>query len=240
MVKKIGFTLAEVLITLAIIGVVAALTIPSIIANNRKKEFETGFAKAYRTVTQAIMLSQAENGELTDWPWDTATDNTKRAAFIETYILPYFNVVKNCKFETNKGCFQSGYVQYLKTGNWHNPDAATDRYKFTTADGMSWTIGYWDSGCITNKKRCARIDVDTNGKKSPYIYGMDFFAFELYPITNEVMPLGVYNNGSAYDETKKEYTRKTQSEVDSNCSKTGNGDYCAAKIVSDGFKINYL
>ena len=85
---KTGFTLAEVLITLAIIGVVAALTIPSIIANNRKKEFETGFAKAYRTITTAMMLSQAENGELTDWGWDTVNTDEGKIAFAEKYILP--------------------------------------------------------------------------------------------------------------------------------------------------------
>ena len=185
------------------------------------------------------MLSQAENGELTDWPWDTATDNTKRAAFTENYILPYFNVVKNCKFEANKGCWASGSLQYLKTGNWNNVDADTDYYKFTTADGMSWGISY-SSNCITNKKRCAYIYVDTNGKKPPYTFGMDNFVFELYPITNEVMPEGVYNSGTAYNPNTKEYTRKTQSAIDSDCSKTGNGLYCAAKVVQDGFIINYL
>ena len=138
---KNGFTLAEVLITLAIIGVVAALAIPSIIANNRKKEFETGFAKAYRTVTQAIMLSQAENGELTDWGWDTATDNTKKAAFAETYILPYFNVVKNCKFEANKGCFASGNAQYLKTGNGVNYDAGHRPLQIRNC--RRHELGYW-------------------------------------------------------------------------------------------------
>ena len=186
------------------------------------------------------MLSQAENGELTDWGWDTATDNTKKAAFTETYILPYFNVVKDCKLNTNKGCWANGTAQYLKTGNWVNVDARTDWYKFTTADGMSWAIRYWDSNCITNKKLCAQIYVDTNGKKPPYTNGMDIFRFDLYPITNEVMPRGVYNSDTAYDEAKKEYTRLTQSDINSDCSKTGNGFYCPAKIVSDGFKINYL
>ena len=80
---------------------------------------------------------------------------------------------------------------------------ATDRYKFVTADGLSWAIGNWSSSCVTNKKRCAMIHVDINGKKPPYTLGMDFFQFELYPITNEVLPCGVYNSGTAYDETKK-------------------------------------
>ena len=187
------------------------------------------------------MLSQAENGELTDWPWDKTNTTNGKKALVENYILPYFNVVKNCKLNANEGCFQSGSVQYLKTGDWSNVDAGTDYYKFTTADGMSWGVWYYNSSsCVTNKKFCAAIVVDINGKKPPYTAGMDVFRFELYPITNEVMPNGVYDSSAAYDEAKKEYTRRTQSEIDSNCSKTGYGLYCAAKVVAEGFKINYL
>ena len=236
-IHKKGFTLAEVLITLTIIGVVAALAIPSIIANNRKKEFETGFAKAYRTVTQAIMLSQAENGELTDWDWDKVNTNDGKIALAEKYILPYFNVVKNCKLNANEGCWASGKAQYLKIGDWSNVDAST-YYKFATADGMSWAIDYLNYNCITNKKRCIVIYADTNGKKPPYTLGMDVFLFNLYPFTNEVLPHGVYNNDVAYNENTKEYTRNTQSTIDSDCNKPG--AYCGVKIVQDGFKINYL
>ena len=186
------------------------------------------------------MLSQAENGELTDWPWDTATDNTKKAAFAETYILPYFNVVKNCKFEANKGCFASGYGQYLKTGNDTNFDAGTFYYKFTTADGMSWSIAYDNYNCIENKKRCAQFVLDTNGKKPPYTLGMDVFVFTLYPFTNEVLPSGVYANGAVYDENTGEYPRYTKSQADYDCQKSRYGWRCAAKIVQEGFKMNYL
>ena len=60
---KAAFTLAEVLITLGIIGVVAALTLPSIINNIRHKELETGFKKAYSTFSQGIMNMKREDGE---------------------------------------------------------------------------------------------------------------------------------------------------------------------------------
>ena len=52
--NKKGFTLAEVLITLGIIGVVAALTIPTLIQNYKKREVETSLEKIYTTVNQAI------------------------------------------------------------------------------------------------------------------------------------------------------------------------------------------
>ena len=60
--KKIGFTLAEVLITLGIIGVVAAMTIPNLIANTRSSQYRSAFKKAVSTLSQAARMSQAQYG----------------------------------------------------------------------------------------------------------------------------------------------------------------------------------
>ena len=64
---KKGFTLAEVLITLGIIGVVAAMTMPSLIQNYRKKEATTRIKKFYSMMSQAVLLSTNDNGEPTEW-----------------------------------------------------------------------------------------------------------------------------------------------------------------------------
>ena len=56
---KKGFTLAEVLITLAIIGIVAALTIPSVISNYQQQEFKTGLKKAVSVLNEAIQTNIA-------------------------------------------------------------------------------------------------------------------------------------------------------------------------------------
>lgn len=65
-----GFTLAEVLITLGIIGVVAAITIPSLISNYQKKSTVTQLKKTYATISNAIRLSEDENGELSGWEFE--------------------------------------------------------------------------------------------------------------------------------------------------------------------------
>ena len=65
--RKIAFTLAEVLITLGIIGVVAALTIPTLMANQRKKVVETRLAKFYSSINQAIVRSEVDNGDKKYW-----------------------------------------------------------------------------------------------------------------------------------------------------------------------------
>ena len=58
--KYSGFTLAEVLITLGIIGIVAAMTLPSVINNSRNKQLEAGLKKAYSVIGQALDMYQAE------------------------------------------------------------------------------------------------------------------------------------------------------------------------------------
>ena len=65
--KKSAFTLAEVLITLGIIGVVAAITLPSLIQRNIEKQRVAQLKKAYSELSQAYNLAIAENGSPTEW-----------------------------------------------------------------------------------------------------------------------------------------------------------------------------
>ncbi len=59
MTKRFGFTLAEVLITLGIIGVVAAMTIPTLISNTNGAQFKTAYKKALSTLNQAVLMNVA-------------------------------------------------------------------------------------------------------------------------------------------------------------------------------------
>lgn len=65
--KNKAFTLAEVLITLGIIGIVAALTLPSVITKYQKKQTVAQLKKAYSTISQALVTSQYENGNISEW-----------------------------------------------------------------------------------------------------------------------------------------------------------------------------
>ena len=69
MIKKYAFTLAEVLITLAVIGIVAALSIPSVISNTQQQEFKTGLRKAVSVLNSAIVMGKALDSES---PYDNA------------------------------------------------------------------------------------------------------------------------------------------------------------------------
>ena len=76
---QVGFTLAEVLITLGIIGVVAAMTIPTLMTNYQKKSTATQLKKTYATISNAVRLSEEENGELSGWEFEE--NGTSQKAF---------------------------------------------------------------------------------------------------------------------------------------------------------------
>ena len=65
--KKAAFTLAEVLITLAIIGVVAAMTIPTLVMGYKKKVTEVNLLKSYSTINQALQLAAVDHGAVSTW-----------------------------------------------------------------------------------------------------------------------------------------------------------------------------
>ena len=61
--KQVAFTLAEVLITLGIIGIIAAMTLPTLLSNYRKQVAETRVAKFYSTMNQAIQRAENDYGD---------------------------------------------------------------------------------------------------------------------------------------------------------------------------------
>jgi len=238
MIKK-AFTLAEVLITLAIIGVVAAITIPGIVANHQKTALETQFAKSYRTFQTAVNLAIAEHGGIETWDWQEKYTDAQENEFVQKYFLPYLNVAKFCPAGQNAyECFPDTYYKYIN-GNLSifNYAAVADLPKALLADGSSVRF-FFQSNCMANKDRCMSITVDTNGFKKPNVFGRDFFWFNFYPQTGEFLPEGV-NRNATYDEESGSYTKFTPEEVLSTCHENGNGSNCAARIVSEGFKMNY-
>ena len=218
--RKIAFTLAEVLITLGIIGVVAAMTMPSLIANYQKKQIVAQLKKVYSTISQAYEMSKNENGPSEDWV-DTSqsisTENVKK--YVQTYWLPYFKSLQecsnygDCSYDTNAKA-PDGVSHLNLTGN--------NRYTIILSDGtliafvpFSWTE---DKGQFWGKDQ--KFYIDLNGAKRPNVLGKDVFLFMIY---NDKV--------TSYCPTKDEST------INSNCSKTGNGHCCSTKIMRDGWEI---
>ncbi len=120
LIKKPGFTLAEVLITLGIIGVVAALTMPSLVSHYKKLVIETKLQKFYSLMQQAVKLSEIENGDKKEWAIN---------GDIEEYYNKYYSKYLNgARFE--------------KTGNY------SGRIYFS--DGTALTISAVDNSTALN------------------------------------------------------------------------------------------
>src|SRR5574344_281999 len=101
-----AFTLAEVLIVLGIIGVVAAMTIPVLMQRAGERETVTKLKKAYSTLSNAYNLAINNDGVPTDWgTWQD--DNNGNQLLLE-HFLPYLKVLKNCGI-TQSGCMGSSY-----------------------------------------------------------------------------------------------------------------------------------
>src|SRR5574344_1899855 len=111
---KAAFTLAEVLIVLGIIGVVAAMTIPTLIEHTRKQETSTALKKFYSNMNQAIKLSEIDNGDPSNWEY--IPGSTKAIDFFNMYLKDYLKVSK-INISNSTIYLNDGTSLYLWTGN---------------------------------------------------------------------------------------------------------------------------
>ncbi|MBQ8458520.1 type II secretion system protein [bacterium] len=148
--KKAAFTLAEVLITLGVIGVVAALTIPSLVTNYQKRQVEIKLKKFYSTINQVVRASMVDNDSPEGWLSDSVGKNysyNEEVKFLQTYMLPYmkYNGYKRCYTTVSDGVcvylFDGGImwftidingcdIAYLLDNDWENRDNKKQRKYF--------------------------------------------------------------------------------------------------------------
>lgn len=213
-----AFTLAEVLITLGIIGVVAAMTIPNLITAYKKHETVSKLEKAISTISNTIKLSEADNGEMETWDQSLSHEE-----FINTYFRPYIKIVALCSPESNCGYEISNKIWKYLNGNagGYNRPTNNGRVPFLAIDGIVYTFGYInDEGTLIGDNDKIII-IDINGSQKPNQFGKDVF-FLYRKDEREIVPYGA---------------DKTTSQINSDCSKNGVGLYCAAKIRNAGWKI---
>lgn len=154
--KHFGFTLAEILITLGIIGIVSAITIPTLMLNIRHKTATTRLAKFYSNMKQMLLLAEDEHGSVNSW--DTSLPYSQ---FLDTYFIPY---LKGSKEGTRQDTiyFPDGSSVRIVKGrcmdmeydiNGNNPPNSRgyDRFRFLLCDA---SISEWcaDEGFCSYRK----------------------------------------------------------------------------------------
>lgn len=132
---KKAFTLAEVLITLGIIGVVAAMTMPSLIQSYKERETVSRVKKFYSMINQALLLAINENGPVDEWDFteiDQETGINVSNKFFE-YLRPHLKIAKDCG--TQSGCISD--AMYVKLNGSQQMAYGTNKiyYKVILVDG---------------------------------------------------------------------------------------------------------
>lgn len=160
MKNKTGFTLSEVLITLGIIGIVAALTLPALTANYKKKEYTVRLKRFYSTMQQAIQMSGYNNESAIYWQYPN-NNIDEMENFWQTYFAPYFkSVIKTERKPSSSG--RNTFVVYFQDGS---------------------SVDFNRGGVID-------FHFDVNADKKPNAMGKDQFTFLLHISSGRFTPYG--------------------------------------------------
>ena len=220
--NKNAFTLAEVLITLGIIGVVAAMTMPSLIASHKEKETVSKLKKVYSTLSNAFLLADEKYGTPDNWEL-IEYDSPEGANNLLSKLAEFMNVAKYCG--NAAGCNTDVQYKYLNGSKYnYDLDSNTTYAKLILADGTMLAVNIREPDCKQErghtavlKNVCGTFSVDINGPKPPNQIGRDRFGFIL-------SKYGIIPHGSE---------QETMYSFDNNCKdiSTHHGFGCTAWVI---------
>ena len=222
--KTPAFTLAEVLITLGIIGIVAAMTLPTLIMNHRKQVTVNKVKKFYTVMSQATNSAIAEYGSMEDWQGFTTTRNGEEMQnWFDTYLKPYLKVIDEFVKTDEETGYSTLFVvlsdgSVLSMVNWAG-SAKSDDNANHVQDNHNGLIHL---SYLTDKKLID--DVDSR------IGCVNTFSFLFYsPLKDQYF----FQPYTYQANTPEKYNR----EFFMNQLKGGNNQYCAAVMMFDGWQI---
>ena len=164
-VRRVAFTLAEVLITLGIIGVVAALTIPTLLANHRKQVAVTRMQKFYTTFNQAILLAENKYGEIEYWDNADLFTPSGSGDWFNKYLAEFF---------TSKD------IEVLEKNNYTSWIKLADGSAFGIRFGIQSTETNFDMYFFPNASDIAKCMVNTL-QNIGSCCGRKYFTFHFTP-----------------------------------------------------------
>ena len=219
--KSAAFTLAEVLVTLGIIGVVAAMTMPALIQNYRNQVVETRLKKFYSTMNQAIAMSIKDNGDVETWTYfnndqkdedgntiNRTDDNDKS---FNDYLAPYLKIIDKKDVTDFSG--QRRMLYFFEDGS-----------AFAFAGHENRDITFFPK----NAEKCIAKE---------NIVGNCAFGFEFYPIANNWMWKYLYGKRMEAVMYKWDGNEPSLYNDSTYGCKNGSGAYCTAIIQRNGWKV---
>lgn len=221
--QTIAFTLAEVLITLSIIGIVAAMTMPALLSKYREKATVSKLKKSYSVLSQGYLFAVEEYG--TPDNWDITARTAENAIIVRDKLFKNVKLIQKCDDNANqKACGVSENTYYIN-GNIDTGVSGTSSKTAAAlmADGTAVMVitnssgSYQSRGSGVLSNVYAIIYVDTNGINPPNTYGKDKFCFYLTKVN--ITPVGTQDESSTYHR------------FENDCINTSSGLGCTAWVI---------
>lgn len=240
--KHFAFTLAEVLIALAVVGIVAAITIPSLVQKYNEKVTITKVKKAYSILQNAFQMAVIENGTPDQWniigydfdddgnSLGISQEGSSRLAHI---FAKYINKAKIC--EGSLDCIGGATIRTLG-GRVDTANGQTST-SLILNDGTYLSFTPWNNECNSTlggnnyanvtKNACGAIGIKTNSKETHY--GVNYFVF--YLLKDRILPFG----SSALDEDDKtSFYNYCIYDKDNSVAEKENGLGCTGWVIEIG------
>ena len=168
---KLAFTLAEVLITLGIIGIVAAMTIPTLMQKYYEKQTVTKLKETYSIISQALKLCGEENGYPEEW--GITGRNKESTAIVAEKIMPFLKISLDCGMNMEKSdkCFPETYKRLNNSKEYETKSSFRNHVLLLNGTSLGIESAEVEAGIYLY------FLVDTNSASPPNTWGKDIFEF---------------------------------------------------------------
>ncbi len=230
---KLGFTLAEVLITLGIIGIVSAMTLPTVINNARDRQFKSMFKKQVSVISQAIQMVYAKDGDsYTKVNWKDMSKFVCEVGMYMKTVGSGLNCSEILQLEetvdpNTSSIFSNPNVEWHQSTKWYDK---TGKPMGTNGAFMRYTF-YLPDGALINFNSVNQIFIDVNGFKAPNTVGRDIFYIMLrdQSITTSFFETNGKVSVNGYD-CPNNCTELTKENYEEDC-KNGTGWGCSPLYI---------
>ncbi len=223
MKKFLAFTLAEVLVTLGIIGVVSALTVPTLMKNHQRKVFVTQLRKVYSQLSQAAEQAMTDNNAVSLSESEYAGASANNAM---RFIQDSFKTVKHCT-TAGDGCIPTSYKALDGTSH----SSANYSNCYVIADGAAICLfsgSSWEKFVDSDSHDQVSYIIDVNSVAGPNVVGRDMFEVIVY---DDGKVGGYYDSSYSPDkEDRLDYCKE---------GGFGYGGQCIDYLMLNGWEMDY-
>ena len=236
--RKIAFTLAEVLVTLGIIGVVSAMTVPTLMQNYQRQSYVTQLHKVYNEFQQGFIQEMTEKNAI-----NLSEAGLGSVDNIDNFMKKHFKIVQDCG-DTPTPCFADNYTSMSGAKSGGVADYVSSRLSYDKCYSLASGASVCISTIVSTREDIldGALWVDINGKKGPNIGGRDMSimryysdgSIDVYGVTPECRNgSGACHSGYGTDATSIREGRFTP------CQDSSVGDDCIGKLLNNNWEMIY-